>query len=816
MASKTHKLRPLFRPFVIRPALWMSAASLALTLSYFAVWDSLFLVLGNAAWAGPAVFAALPVLLLIARAIAYRGTDYTIANDRILIHRGGVFGDRSIELDLVNITLVEWRSPFLLKILYGVGHIVIQEAGNAQQNARMVYIEEPERIYRLIAENMRAQGFSMQRNARVSRQKSGVLGALVDMGGFLVGIAYTGVVLVDMLALSFGRIATNIAMSLRPVLEQVESTEFIVSTVIFGLSGLALLGVVVGMAFKFLELSRRTLTLHDDVVDFYQGFLSEKRQFIPLENLTDTDLHRPLYKRFLGLSDLRVSSRGAGSNLVFNSMPGAEEFARALEGQLDQMSARKASALAEAHLDAAAPAAESTAQPPGRTYTFKPEAWRAAVGSLINLLAFPLLIFAGIGIFAGLSAFGVDGLGAIGAALFGTIAIWGGIWLVSTLFGLGRSVLYARATEYSFDARRASKTFDFLNRQETKFATEQITSFSILTDPIDRAMGTMTLRLRSIGSAETLDFKHIAEDPNLITGLEKALGFKQSTPASERRDPTELLPNFTITESLKAHLAGYLGTFAGVILMCLMVGFFADKMILVLCVGLGVLLLGSLINIAWHAMRVSRLRATFDAHTLTVTGGILRRYRHHTALAHIKGVGSVQYPASSLGTLNIATGGGFTMAVDFLPAIRMQHERLDSRVLTRRIVQDTPGDSVEFRPNAPTELMRHLALFVLCVVTIPTLPFSLAWVVLRTRRTRYRVERERIFVEIPLIYHHRTSVLFERIDHLESSRDMANKLCASRDIEVYTVGSSTVDLKLRALKDHARALEVIRARMAAE
>src|SRR5690554_6809267 len=124
MASKTHKLRPLFRPFVIRPALWMSAASLALTLSYFAVWDSLFLVLGNAAWAGPAVFAALPVLLLIARAIAYRGTDYTIANDRIIIHRGGVFGDRSIELDLVNITLVEWRSPFLLKILYGVGHIV--------------------------------------------------------------------------------------------------------------------------------------------------------------------------------------------------------------------------------------------------------------------------------------------------------------------------------------------------------------------------------------------------------------------------------------------------------------------------------------------------------------------------------------------------------------------------------------------------------------------------------------------------------------------------------------------------------------------
>lgn len=811
MGSMTIKLRPLFRPFVIRPALWMSAASLGLTLSYFAVWDSIFLVLGNAAWAGPAVFAALPLLLLVARAIAYRGTDYTIAKDHIVIRHGGVFGDRSIELDLVNITLVEWRSPYLLKLFYGVGHLVIREAGNAQQNARMVYLEQPERIYRLIAQNMRDRGFSMQRNARISQQRSGVLGAFVDMAGFALGLAYTVVVVADTLLLAFGKIAANIAASLRPLVAQVESTEFIASVFVFALSGLLLLAGVVWMAFKFLELSRRTLTLHDDVVDFYQGFLSEKRQYIPLENLTDTDLSRPLYKRVLGLSDLRLSARGSGNSLVFNSMPGAEAFARALEQQLDKMSARNASArAAQAQADVDVEA-ESTPPAPGRTETFKPEVWRAALGSLLNLLVFPLVIFAGMGLFAALGALGVENLGAIGAAIFGAIAIWGGIWLVSTLFGIGRSVLFARATEYSFDTRRARKTFDFLNHQETKFASEQITSFSILTNPIDRAMGTMTLRLRSIGSAQTLDFRHVAHSPYLIEALEQALGF---APPGAPSEATELIPTYTLLDGIKAHLAGYLGALATLMASGVIIGILLEELLLFLVMGLGLFILGSLINIAWHAMRVSRLRATLGTHTLTVAGGILNRYRHHTALAAIKGVSSLQYPASSLGALNIATGGGFTMSVDFLPAIRMQHERLDSRILGRRVAQDTPNAPVEFGPTPSTALLRHLAWCIVCVIFIPTLPATLGWVALRTRRTRYRIENERVLVELPLIYHRRTSVLYERIDHLETRRDMANKLCGTRDVEVYTVGSATVDLQLRGLADHEGAVAVIRARMA--
>ncbi|AWV91290.1 PH domain-containing protein [Bradymonas sediminis] len=809
------KIRPLFRPFVIRPTLWMAATSLILMLAYFSVWDSVFLVLGNGAWAGPALLILLPILLLVARAIAYRGTHYTIAKDRILVNHGGVFGDRRVELDLVNITLVEWRSPYLLKLLHGVGHIVIQEAGSAHQNARLVYIEDPQRIYRRIAQNMRTQGFSMQRNARIARQKSGILGALVDMTGFGIATAYSIVVVADSVALAFGRIATNVAASLRPLTQeavaQVERVEFIVRIVVFGLSGIIVLGLTIWMVFKFIELSRRTLTLHDDVVDYYQGFLSEKRQFIPLENLTDTQLLRPLYKRILGLSDLQLSSRGAGSNLSFNSMPGAEEFAAALELQLDEM---KASRQALAEVAAAEDAQGAAGSRSSRTYTIKPEVWRAATGSLLKLMTLPLIVFASMGFFAALSAMGVDNLGTIGAGMLGTIAIWGSIWLASTLFSMGRGVLHARATEYSFDGQRASKTFDFLNRQETKFAVDQITSFSILTNPIDRLLGTMTLRLRSVGSAQPLDFQYIADDPNLIAGLEDALGFKPAAPSSDAPSKQAMNPKFTLLEGMKAHLGSFLGAGASVLSAALFIGLVEGSWALAASISVGALLLGLPTYMLWQSLRVGRLRATFDAHTVTVAGGVFRHFSHHTAACHIKGVSTVQYPASSRGALSIATGGGFTMKIDFLPAIRVLHDRLDSLLLDRRVASLEAGSASEFRPNAATEAMRHFGRFALLILPILTMPISLPWVALRSKRTRYRVEGDRIFIELPLVYHYRRSVVFERIDHLESSRNMANKLFGTRDVEVYTVGSSAVDIRLRALKEGEQILALIRERMA--
>lgn len=829
MDTSATKIRPLFRPFVIRPTVWMSAVSLVLTLAYFVVWDDLYLVIGNAAWAGPALLLALPFLLLAARIIAHRGTHYSIDTDRIVIHRGGVFGDRSVELDLVNITLVEWRSPFLLKSLYGVGHIVIQEAGNAAQNARLVYIENPQAIYRLIAQNMRQQGFSMQRNARVCREKSGMLGAAVDMLGFSVGLAYTIFITANTLAFSFGQIAANIASSLSPLVNNtaahVENIEYIVGLIVVLLSGFVLLGAIVWMICKFVELSRRTLTLYDDVVDYYQGFLSEKRQFIPLENLTDTELLRPLYKRILGLSDLRVSSRGAGSNLAFNSMPGAEGFAAALETRLDKMTALKSPATAKqsptiAGSDGAAPDTYQTAtrtapptnRPPSRTYTFKPEIWRAASGSILKFLLFPLLIFAGMGLFAALGASGVEHLGEFGAGIFGAIAIWGGIWLVSTLFSVGRSILYARATEYSFDGRRARKTFDFINREETKFAIDQVTSFSILTDPIDRVLGTMTLRLRSIGSAKSLDFKYIENDPSLISGLEKALGFKQATPPAERQSATRLTPKFTLIEGIKAHIVGFLATGATLLGPVILIALAANAEMIAAGVYLGASFIAMSVYILWQYLRVGRLKATLDATTVTVEGGVLRHFRHHTAFHHIKGVDSVQYPASSFGKINISTGGGFTMSIDFLGAIRTHHDRLDSRILGQRVGSSDP---IEFRPNTPTAAMRHFGRLAILIVPILTMPFSLPWVIWRNRRTRYRIEKDRIFIEIPLIFHHRTSVLYKRIDHLESSRNLANKIFKTRDIEVYTVGSSTVDLALHGLTKHEEALGIIRGRSAA-
>jgi uncharacterized membrane protein YdbT with pleckstrin-like domain len=149
-----------------------------------------------------------------------------------------------------------------------------------------------------------------------------------------------------------------------------------------------------------------------------------------------------------------------------------------------------------------------------------------------------------------------------------------------------------------------------------------------------------------------------------------------------------------------------------------------------------------------------------------------------------------------------------------LPKIATLHDRLDARLAISELKSADAADEIRFQPHALTEATRHVGTCVLTIVGILVLPLSLPWVFWRSRRTHYRIEQNRIRVDVDLLYRRRSTVLFDPIDHLESSRTFLNQLFKNRNVEVYTVGSGTVDLVLRALDSSERALAVIRGRMA--
>lgn len=839
MPKQPTSFRPEFRPFVLLPAIWASAASLGIALGYLAFWERLTRSLGALSWAGLVAIFLLPLLVLGARWVAFRKTNYTLLSDRIIVHIGALFGDRSVELQLLNITKVEWKSPFLLKKLCSVGHITISEAGNTEQNARLVYVKNPGDIYRLIATNMRAQGFSIERNERLLRQRSGLLGAVVDMGVAGVGVLWALVASAEAIGplylVASSRVGSGFARLLsadggallEP--ERLENIQRAVGVLSVLAVGLAAAGALFWAITTFIALTHRTITLYDDVVDYYAGFLSETRIFIPLENLTDTQLIRPIHKRILGLSDLKISARGAGTDMQFQSMPGAQDFARALEKQLDLVEP-----IALTEKPSASPArrgAESASEAHARqmrAHRFKPVALRAALGPGARAL-YPLsLILGGLGIPAALGAALNPGALADAANIlmpmsFGLLAL---ALIAGLLFATARASIVALATEYSFDGRRAQKTFDFMTRIETKFALDKITMLTILENPLDRLMGTYTIQMHSIGSLESLNFKHIRADKTRLKELMEALSLSPDMPenAPPRMVPgavlnargeaqTHIYPKFSLLSAAAAYLphfllsAGLAAAGVGALLY-----YEEPALAAVLAISLSCFFLPALLLWGWARTRATRAELSDEA--LKVRGGILTYYTKLTAWRHIKSVESIQYPGAKKGALKATVGGGGTLQIPFVRDVFARHEQFNARVLS---AVSRPGhnpagaDIAEFQPHPLSEVLYHAQLVASSLLLIPLLPFTMPLVFWRSRRIIYQLAASAIHIERPFLYHRRLSILYAQIDHIESTRTMLNQLFKTRNIEVYTVGAAAEDMVLRGLKAHERVSALIRA-----
>ncbi|MFP4597446.1 MAG: PH domain-containing protein [Persicimonas sp.] len=811
--ANEREIRPLWRPFVLRPALHACVPVLIVVAVAYFFWSPLEGFLGPFAWGIPALAALFTLGVLLERIVRYRKTVYRLGPGGLVVRTGSFFTERTVELELENITLVEWRSPFFLRRLYDVGHITAQEAGSAAQNARMAYIEGPQEVYERVAELMRERGFSMSRDVQVRCEEPGVLGALVDLAAaglafvsVIVGFAFSGIL--DLWTVFAGDSGATIwdlvranyaafegAPLGRQVLEQARQG-FLV------LGGAMALLVSSTAAMMFVDLLRRTYTLFDDVIDYYDGFFNETRRFIPLENLADTRVSRPIHKRVLGLTDVRLSARGAGSEIVFQSMPNGAAFASALDGLLEGTQ-RPVSAGEGMSLSADQP--DKPARP---TRRLKPVPMRAALSGALGaipaallLLAAPLAIIAFGGTFeiGSLAIASVSILFVIGAIIFGVVA----------LIGITQRVIRAVRTEYSFDDRRVGETFDFLSSHETRFKVDQITSMSVLRNPLDAIMGTATVRFRSIGSGESIDFAHIAAEEHLIEAMRRALGLHGGgfTTSSRGSLPEQLEPTCSPLDALKAG-APFVGALVGVWGLAIAANLAFDVAQISAAI-VGVTGVGAVGYLLWRDLYHRRLRGQLLGDYVEVTGGVIRRFRHLAAYRDIKVVESLLYPAGEQGRLTLVTGGGFQIRVGHLPEPIAVHDGLDARLLDSSEPLDARPRAT-YRPHPATEVFRHSGRMLRILVGAPFLVLTAPWVYLLFRRARYRIEGSRILSQIGLIYARRTTVLFDRVDHLETSRTFANSLFGNSDIEVFTVGSGEADLVLRSVAEAERALGLLR------
>lgn len=815
--SESETIEPAYRPFVLRPTLFGAIPGLFLFLGTYLFWAPLQMAIGDFAYSFPAVGIAIPAIVYLERVVRYRKTEYRLVPGRIAIDTGSFFTEHSIELDLKNITLVEWKSPFFLRQFYDVGHILVQEAGSAAQNAKMTYVSSPEALYREIGDRMRTHGFSMARQRLIQQEHPGFRGAAVDL-------LYKGVNQIFVLAIIALQAADFLA-AFRPgsPVWRVVTGDF--ASIETTLSPLALLKARIGIfvigggigvfalaavGFVFTDLLYRTYTLYDDVIDYTDGFFNESRQFIPLENLAGTEVSRPILKRLVGITDVKLSSRGADAAITFQSTPNGPAFAKAVERLVANVEspAKEAKKASRAGRDNESKTkltdrVESEAEPlfrePDRTYA---AATGISVGLFWSVALVPIFLF----------TFSFSDLGVV-VAVLAAISVITAVAIGGSLFGIASQMVRAWATSYEFSRRGAKRTFDLFSQKETKFDLDRITSVSVLRNPLNRLMGTMSVKFRSIGSSQDLVFWAIPEDPELIERIYAQLGLD----GLETAEATEsLTPRFSLVDELKWAAPVYalgLGALFGVICLSYLgfISFFPT--------ALGLTLLACILAIgfiAWRQIYIDHLTGEYSSDAARLDGGVFRLFEHRTRLADIKVVQSLRYPASRSGRLTFKTAG-FPLRIEHLTDVQTIHRRVDGHLVGRfDDSADAERDSstlVSYVPNPLTEVARHIVVALRTVLLIPFVPVTIPWTYLYYNRVNYCIQPSRLVAESGLYFDRTVTVLFGRIDHLERSKGFLNNMFDNEDIQIFTVGSRSSDLVFRSIDDSLEPLAKIRSHL---
>ncbi|MFP3938784.1 MAG: PH domain-containing protein [Thermoanaerobaculia bacterium] len=762
----------------------------------------------------PPAFLALSSLATLAAFVAYRKERYHLHPTRIVATRGTLLSDEHTELDVRHITHVKLRLPWLRHKLFRVGDLFVESAGIGTSAVVMRTIREPEAAAAHLEALMRRNGFSLRRDALLHEERPATVGVVLECAGIAVGAAFT---------VSF---VGPPLLGLREVVAETGAPGF----ALLALLTLVAVGAVAALVLHFLDLSRRSYRVHDDCIVYEEGFLTRNNAFIPAENLADSHTRRSFLDRLLGLYDVEVSCQGSGQEVRFRHLRRGVELAAAIDRVVEAhraLSSRRAGRGAdmgagreagrgrqpegvvvgpapegvpaeEVRVAAGEPAPDpAAAAEPAWTAELSMHPGRAAAQPLLFCLVLPPLI---------------------------------PLWLVFLVGALVR----AACTKYQVRSGSVRSSFRLVTSSDREFSYDKLTGVVVRESPFDRWLGTVTVRLWSIGAPQPLDLLHVRRAELDLPALLRQAGIPAEEPVHETR------PRFSVAAACRANLATC-AALGAVIPGGIAAALLTERWLLsVPGVLVAALAAGLLYRGAFHR----RARLVFHRHHLELGEGILVRRTYRARYDHVKKTVLTQYPFSGLGSdlgrvqllvageerrATAGQGGRREVVRPYGFALHYVEGLETLAVVLDGILEEGPGAELvaaleggevpalpapvrESRPDLANSLVPLLGLSVLLFPLLALLPVTVPWLWLVVRRRRYRVEPHRVVARWGVLYRCQASILHGRIDTLRRAQGALSKLFGNGTVTLFTAGSSRPDLALRNLPDHPAVYEAIQGR----
>lgn len=694
--------------------------------------------------------------------VQYKKEKYIFLSNKIIRNGGGIFSDYEVELIVKNITHITMRLPFIENKLFKTGNISIESAGTGVAEVFLRNLDNPKQIYDYIEKLMRYNGFKLTKANLIQQEQPSSVGAFFEVFKnfistifiiFFIGVYIGGGGLIDL-------ITNNLEL-------------------VIPIAGLVLFLLFVRSIFQFLDLKNRVYNLYSDTITYKEGFLSKNYSFIPIENLSDSTLTQTLVDKIFGLYDVRISCQGSQQEIHFKNMVNGPKLEQNIDNLISQtrslVGTEKQQKVQQAQVQKQAAYKARPLDVDTRiTAEYRMDRKRTLMPLLIVLpiflILFPLMI----------------------------------VWIIF----LVAQIIKMSATRYLVKSNSIEQRYNFISQKNIEFTNEKIMAVVFKESFIDKWFNTCSIHFWSIGSAENIKFTNIKKTPNLYESILAKYGIRTQNALYHMNS------NFKISEMLKSTL------FITILSVFILIGSLVGTIIYNTLFLIPLLIITFLyITVAiYKSIYYDRSKLTFYKDFIYFTRGIFFKDFYYTLYDNIKDITTVKYPFSKLGSIKFNVAGEHIVQqgknqsmvsnhfkINYIDDIDTKNELIDiifyQRPNAQQIIQIeqniqsySPKPILFSKPDIANSLTGLIIVSVIIFPLIALLPITIPLTIWWVKVKSYSIQPYRVVAKSGILYKKQVSILFNKIDHINYSQGMLNKIFKNGNISINTTGSSTSEL----------------------
>ena len=778
--------------------------------------------------------------------VRYKKEKYTFYHNRIVRNGGGIFSESRTELIIRKITQVTMKLPYAENRLMKTGSISIQSAGADAAEVRLSSISEPEKIHSYVQEVMKSNGFKLTKSNPIQTETPKTAAVFLEASEVFFAMLFA-VFCVVAPVFSLRALGLDQTFGIDEVLGN--------ATVLILPGSIVVIGIFAAMFFlRFMYLKRRVYNVYDGVITYGESFFSKTESFIPVENLSDSELKQTFVDRIFGIYDLKISCQGSRHEIYFRNIANGCEMenniGRMINNAKSPIPAGRDGEELRAKRNLPGHSLKNPAPPDTRfTATYRMDARRTLTPFLIALP-------------------------------FCLITV---IPMVPWLILLARRLIAVKSTTYLIKAKSVESRYSFMSQKNFEFANEKITGIVFTENALDKRFGTCSITFWSIGSSRNVKFSNVSKTPALYESITAKTGIRSQEPLYT------MTSHFSFLRMLKANALLHLGALiavAGLIILVISIDSILSDISeistdllsipnqknvisnvltiinLLLIIVLKASTVFYFLTLAYKSNYYKRSKLTFYRHHVHFEEGVeffnrqLFKRHHYADYDSIKNITTIRHPLSELGkvTLNVAgetltkegkkdakkkkaISNGF--AINYVDGMDVKNELLDIifhdrpashqisgieqkiHAYAKRPVMTVRPDLINCLINPPVVLGVSLISAMLIVLgrlfdtlTVITLiaciPAILILATMIIRAREYVIQPHRVVAKSGILYKKQVSILFAKVDHINLSQGNLNRIFRTGNVSVNTTGSSRPEMVIRNLKDFRQFYDILK------